>query len=307
MGNSSKPLLVIISGPTAVGKTDVAIRIASELDTVILSADSRQFYSELNIGTAKPYADQLRKVQHYFIGHLSIHEYYNVSRYEADVLQILPSLFEKQPIVIMVGGSGLYIDAVCKGIDDFPDPAPELRSYLKGILVDEGIGKLIELLRLHDPGYLLKVDLANPNRILRALEVSMTTGKSYSSQRMNQSKERNFNVLKIGLILPRPQLFNRISERTDLMMNSGLLGEVKQFIHLRHLNALNTVGYKELFTYLDGDITLERAVENIKTNTRRYAKRQLTWFKRDDEIQWFEPSEVETIRRIVLQSMDVSK
>jgi tRNA dimethylallyltransferase len=285
----SKPLLVVITGPTAVGKTNVAITLAKALDTVILSADSRQFYAELNIGTAKPDAAQLSEVQHYFVGQLSIHDYYNVARYETDVLQLLPSLFEKHPVVIMVGGSGLYIDAVCRGIDDFPDPTPELRNFLKGILADEGIGKLQEMLLQHDPAHMSSVDIANPNRLLRALEVCVTTGKPYSEQRMNQSKAREFRVLKIGLDLPRTELFARIGLRVDQMMAAGLLEEVKEFLPLRHLNALNTVGYKELFAYLDGEVPIERAVENIKTNTRRYAKRQLTWFKRDVETKWFEP------------------
>lgn len=287
-----KPLLIVVAGPTAVGKTETAITLAKSLDTVILSADSRQFYAELNIGTAKPDAVQLGEIRHYFVGQLSIHDYYNVARYEADVLQLLPALFEKYPVILMVGGSGLYIDAVCRGIDDFPDPTPELRNYLKGLLADEGIGKLQEMLRQHDPAHMLAVDMANPKRLLRALEVCMTTGKPYSEQRMNQSKAREFRVVKIGLNLPRTELFARIGQRVDQMMNAGLLDEVKQFFLLRHLNALNTVGYKELFKYLDGEVSLERAMEDIKTNTRRYAKRQLTWFKRDPEIMWFEPEQI---------------
>ncbi|MEI6749438.1 MAG: tRNA (adenosine(37)-N6)-dimethylallyltransferase MiaA [Bacteroidota bacterium] len=305
MKKSLKPLLIVIVGPTAVGKTTTAIGLAKVLDSVILSADSRQFYAELNIGTAKPDFLQLKEVQHYFVGHLSIHDYYNVSRYEADVLKVLPLLFEKKTVVIMVGGSGLYVDAVCKGIDDFPDPTPDLRSYLKGILKDEGIGKLIELLRQYDPAYLQKVDAANPNRILRALEVCMTTGKPYSSQRLNKPKERDFRVLKIGLNMPRIDLFDRIDQRVDKMMATGLLEEATGLIHLRHLNSLNTVGYKELFAYLDGEVTLERAVENIKTNTRRYAKRQLTWFKRDEEIHWLYSSEAEEIKNLALKFQNI--
>lgn len=301
-----KPLLLVITGPTAVGKTSVAITLAKALDTVILSADSRQFYSELNIGTAKPDFSQLSEVKHYFIGQLSVHDYYNVARFEADVLQLLPSLFEKHPVVVMAGGSGLYLDAVCRGIDDFPDPTPELRNYLKGILAGEGIGKLQELLKQLDPAHMLVVDDANPKRLLRALEVCMTTGKPYSEQRMNQSKTRDFAVLKIGLNLPRAELFARIGQRVDEMMAAGLLGEVKQFIPLRHLNALNTVGYKELFAYIDGDVSLERAVEDIKTNTRRYAKRQLTWFKRDLEIKWFEPRQVPEIIDFINKSCEAN-
>lgn len=285
----AKPLLIVIAGPTAVGKTAAAIALAKALNTVILSADSRQFYAELNIGTAKPDPAQLSEVQHYFVGQLIVHDYYSAARYEEDILNLLPSLFVKHPAVVMVGGSGLYIDAVCRGIDDFPDPTPELRNYLKGILADEGVRKLQELLRQHDPAHAQAIDLANPKRLLRALEVCMTTGRPYSEQRMNQSKARDFRVVKIGLNLPRVELFARIGGRVDQMMAAGLLEEVKQLFPLRHLNALNTVGYKELFSYLDGEISLERAVENIKTNTRRYAKRQLTWFTRDMEMRWFEP------------------
>jgi len=305
MAKLCKPLLVVIAGPTAVGKTITAISLAKALKTVILSADSRQFYAELNIGTAKPDVVQLSEVQHYFIGHLSIHDYYNVSRYESDVLKLLPSLFKKNPVALMVGGSGLYLDAVCQGIDDFPDPAPDLRNYLKGILADEGIGKLIELLMQSDPAYLEKVDVANPNRLLRALEVCMTTGKPFSSQRMNQPKKRDFDILRIGLNLPREELFNRINQRVDQMMASGLLDEAKKYLSFRHLNALNTVGYKELFTYLNGNVTIERAIENIKTNTRRYAKRQLTWFNRDKELNWFAPPEVEEIKKLIFKFRDV--
>ena len=291
----SKPLLFVITGPTSVGKTAVAIALAKAMDSVILSADSRQFYAELSIGTAKPDMLQLKEVQHYFVGQLSIHDYYNVARYENDVLQLMPSLFEKHPVVLMVGGSGLYIDSVCRGIDDFPDPTPEVRDYLKGILVDQGIGKLQELLLQHDPAHMSAVDSANPNRLLRALEVCLTTGKPYSDQRMNQSKARDFRVVKIGLNLPRAELFAGINQRVDQMMLAGLLEEVKQFISLRHLNALNTVGYKELFAYLDDEVSLEQAVENIKTNSRRYAKRQLTWFKRDMEMKWFDPRQTAEI------------
>jgi tRNA dimethylallyltransferase len=303
MMKSFNPLLIVVTGPTAVGKTAVSISLAKALNTVILSADSRQFYTELNIGTAKPERQQLEDVQHYFIGHLSIHDYYNVSRYEEDVLKLLPPLFNNNPVIILTGGSGLYIDAICNGIDDFPDPLPELRSYLKGLLADEGKGKLIELLLQYDPDYLQNVDINNPNRLLRALEVCMTTGKPYSSQRMNQPKSRNFRVLKIGLNLPRAELFSQIGTRVDHMMAIGLLDEAKQFLPLRHLNALNTVGYKELFSFLEGNISLERATENIKTNTRRYAKRQLTWFKRDKEIDWFDPRDFEMIKNFVFRSV----
>ncbi len=294
MINSTK-YLVVIAGPTAVGKTDVAIQLAKTFSSEILSADSRQFYHEMYIGTAKPDQQQLDEVKHHFIGHLSIHDYYNVSNFENETLLLLKNLFQQNNIVFMVGGSGLYIDAVCRGIDDFPDPKPELRSYLKGVYKDEGIVKLQEMLLQLDPEYLATVDVNNPNRLLRALEVCHTTGKKFSEQRLNNSKTRDFEIIKIGLNLPRPELFSRIEFRVDQMIEKGLVDEVKNLLPFRHLNALNTVGYKEIFDFLDSKITLEQAITNIKTNTRRYAKRQLTWFKRTDEFTWFEPSQVNEI------------
>ncbi len=294
MLNSAK-YLIVIAGPTAVGKTDVAIQLALHFKTEIISADSRQFYREMSVGTAKPDTQQLGKVKHHFIGQLSIHDYYNVSKFENEVLELLKELFEKHNVVFLVGGSGLYIDAVCNGIDDFPDPAPELRSYLKGILLDEGISKLQEMLLSLDPEYFATVDVNNPNRLLRALEVCHTTGKKFSEQRLNNSKNRNFQIIKIGLKLPRPELFNRIGQRVDNMIDNGLVKEVEGLLLFRHLNALNTVGYKEIFEFLDENTSLQQAIENIKTNTRRYAKRQLTWFNRTSEYKWFEPSQLNEI------------
>lgn len=291
----SPKFLVVITGPTAVGKTDVTIKLAKAWNTEIISADSRQFYREMSIGTAKPDKDQLTEVRHHFVGQLSIHDYYNVSMFENDVLGLLQKEFEQHDVVFMVGGSGLYIDAVCRGIDDFPDPEPELRSYLKGIYRDEGIGKLQEILLQLDPEYYATVDTNNPNRLLRALEVCYTTGKKFSEQRLNSSKPRNFRIIKIGLNLPRPELFSRIEMRVDQMIEKGLVGEVNSLLPFRHLNALNTVGYRELFEFLDSKISLQQAIINIKTNTRRYAKRQLTWFNRTDEYTWFEPTQVNEI------------
>jgi tRNA dimethylallyltransferase len=288
----SPKFLVVIAGPTAVGKTDVAITLAKAWNSEIISADSRQFYNEMSIGTAKPDNHQLAEVKHHFVGQLSIHDYYNVSKFENEVLELLQKQFQQKDVVFMAGGSGLYIDAVCSGIDDFPDPEPELRSYLKGIYQDDGIGKLQEMLLHLDPEYYTVVDINNPNRLLRALEVCHTTGKKFSEQRLNSSKSRNFKIIKIGLNLPRPELFNRIETRVDQMIEKGLLNEVQGLLPFRHLNALNTVGYREIFDYLDSKITLEQAIVNIKTNTRRYAKRQLTWFNRTDEYTWFEPSQI---------------
>ncbi|NVO18368.1 MAG: tRNA (adenosine(37)-N6)-dimethylallyltransferase MiaA [Bacteroidetes bacterium] len=291
--------LIIIAGPTAVGKTRFAIELAEHLRTEIISADSRQFFKELNIGTAKPSEEELQAVPHHFIGQLSIHDYYNVSRYEQDVMEILSSLVRKHQYVIMTGGSGLYIDAVCRGVDDFPDPDPELRSYLKGLLADEGIEKLQEILKLKDPDYYITVDLANPNRLIRALEVTMATGVPFSSQRMNQPRQRNFNIIKIGLELPRQELVGRIHFRVDQMIENGLIDEARELYIYKHLNALNTVGYKELFEYFDGYVTLEQAIENIKTHTRRYAKRQLTWFRKDKEYKWFGPGDVQEVLELI--------
>lgn len=294
MVNSGK-YLVVLAGPTAVGKTDVAIKLAKHWQTEIISADSRQFYAEMSIGTAKPDLQQLSEVKHHFIGQISIQDYYNVSKFETDVLQLLEKLFEKHKIVFLVGGSGLYIDAVCRGIDDLPDPKPELRAYLKGIFQDEGLAKLQEMLLSLDPEYFATVDIQNPNRLLRALEVCLTTGKKFSEQRLNNSKVRDFQIIKIGLNLPRPELFERIELRVDQMIDTGLVKEVESLLLYRHLNALNTVGYKEIFNSLDSEITLAQAIENIKTNTRRYAKRQLTWFNRTDEYVWFEPAQINEI------------
>ncbi len=294
MRNSGK-YLVVIAGPTAVGKTDIAIQVAGKFGTEIISADSRQLYSEMTIGTAKPDAIQLAQVKHHFIGQLSIHDYYNVSLFENQVLEVLNSLFQMHDVVVMAGGSGLYIDAVCLGIDDFPDPRPELRKYLKGIYLDEGIVKLQEMLFQLDPEYYAVVDIQNPNRLLRALEVCHTTGRKFSEQRSNNTKKRDFNIVKIGLNLPRPELFNRIGLRVDQMIENGLVQEVESLLPFRHLNALNTVGYKEIFEFIDSQITIEQAIENIKTHTRRYAKRQLTWFNRTDEYTWFGPSQLNEI------------
>ena len=287
--------LVVIAGPTAVGKTDVAIQLASGLNSEIISADSRQFYKEMSVGTAKPDTLQLSTVKHHFVGHLSIHDYYNVAMFENDALAKLNTLFETHKIVFLAGGSGLYIDALCNGIGDFPDPAPELRAFLKGIHQDEGLAKLQQMLIENDPEYYATVDINNPNRLLRALEVCLTTGKKFSEQRLNNQKIRDFHIIKIALNLPRPELFNRIGFRVDQMMEHGLVDEVKSLVPFRHLNALNTVGYKEIFRYLDSEITLGQAVTDIKTNTRRYAKRQLTWFNRTDEYAWFEPTQYDEI------------
>jgi len=282
-----KPLLIAIVGPTASGKTDVAIRLAKQFNTEIISADSRQFYKEIPLGTAAPDIHQLAEVKHHFIGHLSIFDDYNVARYEKEVLNLLNEKFTQMPVMIMVGGSGLYIDAVCKGIDDLPDPDEQLRKDLDEKLQKQGIEILQQELKLLDPEYYKVVDLKNPKRLIRALEICLQTGKKYSDLRQNRPAKRNFNILKIGLKTDRKTLFERIEKRTDNMMKNGWLEEAKSVYPYRNLNSLNTVGYKELFKYLEGEWNLEFAVEKIKTNTRRYAKRQITWFNKDKDIFWF--------------------
>ena len=268
--------LIVIVGPTAVGKTAISIRLAQYLNTEILSADSRQFYRELKIGVAAPSEAELNAVPHHFIGNLSIHDYYNVSRYETDVLALLDRLFLTKKQLLMVGGSGLYINAVCHGIDELPDPDPDLRKELQNNELEELRNKL----KLLDPEYYAIVDLANPTRLIRAIEVCLQTGKPYSSLRNGTARPRKFNILKIGLSRERAELNQIIGLRVDQMIEQGLLEEARNLYPLRHYNALNTVGYKELFEYFDGKITLEQAIADIKTHTRRYAKRQMTWQRR---------------------------
>ncbi|MCD4695107.1 MAG: tRNA (adenosine(37)-N6)-dimethylallyltransferase MiaA, partial [Bacteroidales bacterium] len=273
--------MIIISGPTAIGKTSVAIHIAKDFGAEIISADSRQFYKEMKIGTAAPSDKELEAVKHHFTGHLSVTGYYNVSRFENDVLEFLELYFKTNNHGVVVGGSGLYIDAVCKGIDELPDPDETLRNKLKESLKKDGINVLKNQLKKLDPDYYKVVDLNNPNRILRALEVCLMTGKTYTSLRNNNPKPRDFEIIKIGLNRPRQELVEIIHKRVDKMIENGLIDEVKSLTKFRDLNALNTVGYKEIFKYIDGDWPLDLAIEKIKTNTRRYAKRQMTWFNRD--------------------------
>jgi tRNA dimethylallyltransferase len=298
---NSKTLIVII-GPTAVGKTTVAIEIARLLNTEIISADSRQFYKELNIGVASPSLLELSQAKHHFIGNLSITENYNVSRYETEALKCLDTIFENQNKAILVGGSGLYIDSVCKGIDDLPDPEEELRMEIKELFTNNGIDALRAQLKILDPEYYNQVDLANPKRIMRALEVCLTTGKPYSSLRVNQQKPRHFNIVKIGIHRQREKLYEIINQRVDLMIENGLLEEAKELYPYKELNSLNTVGYKELFAYFDKELTLEEAITKIKVNSRRYAKRQLTWFRKDENIHWFNADEKDLIYSFITEN-----
>ncbi len=302
METAKNKTLIVIVGPTAVGKTAMAIKLAQEFSTEIISADSRQFYRELKIGVASPSFEELSLARHHFIGNLSIHDTYNVSKYETEALQCIDKIFKTKETAVLVGGSGLYIDAVCKGIDELPDPEEALREDIKYLFATEGLDALRSQLRILDPVYYNEVDLANPKRLMRAIEVCLTSGKPYSSLRVNQQTARNFTILKIGLNCERERLYAIINHRVDLMLEMGLLNEVKELLAYKEANALNTVGYKELFTYLEEKCSLAEAVEKIKTNSRRYAKRQLTWFKRYDDITWFDANNhIEVIDYLKIQ------
>ncbi len=287
--------LIVILGPTGIGKTDLSIDIAKEFETEIISSDSRQIYKELKIGTAVPTDEQLKKLKHHFIGNKSIYDYYNASMFELEVLEVLNELFSNLDYVVMTGGSGMYINAVCDGIDDLPTIDQELREDLIKQHKEEGIESLRLQLKMLDPESYSKIDLKNPKRILKALEVSIQTGKPYSSFLSESKKKRNFNIIKIGLQRDRDELYERINLRVDQMIEDGLIDEAKRFYKDRHLNSLNTVGYKELFEFFDKKITREKAVELIKRNSRHYAKRQISWFSRDKEIVWFHPEKKEKI------------
>ncbi|MFZ4401031.1 MAG: tRNA (adenosine(37)-N6)-dimethylallyltransferase MiaA [Bacteroidales bacterium] len=291
MNKKAKTLIVII-GPTAVGKTDLAIKVARQFDTEIISADSRQFFRELSIGVASPSPEELLAAKHHFIGNLSINVDYNVSKYETEALQCLEEIFTTKDMAVLVGGSGLYIDAVCKGIDELPDPEITLREDIKQLFANEGIDALRSQLRILDPVYYNEVDLANPKRLMRAIEVCLTTGKTFSSLRIHQHSPRSFNIIKIGLNRERELLYSNINNRVDLMIEMGLIEEVKSLLPYKDFNALNTVGYKEIFAFLEGKYSQESAIEKIKINSRRYAKRQLTWFRRYEDIKWFDANSV---------------
>ncbi len=284
----SKKTLIVVVGPTAIGKTATAIKIAQKHSTEILSCDSRQFYKELNIGVARPSDEELAAVKHHFIANLSIHDNYNVSMYEHEALALLDTLFTTHDTVVAAGGSGLYVDALCQGITEMPDPDPEIRAELKNRLQSEGIESLRSQLKLLDPDYYAQTDIANPLRIIRGLEMCLTTGRPFSHFRKNEIKKRPFNIVKIGLSCPKEMLYDRINQRVDAMIEHGLTDEAYNLWHLKDLQALNTVGYKELFDYFDGKISIEQAITDIKTHTRRYAKRQITWFQRYTDILWFD-------------------
>jgi len=287
--------LIIVAGPTAIGKTDLAIHLARHFNTEIINTDSRQIYHEMIIGTAVPSPEQQAKVKHYFVSHKSIQDYYNASLFELEAIELLDRLFIKYDTIVMAGGSGLYIDAVCKGIDDIPTVDPQVRDRIHQEYLSVGLTGIRLKLRKTDPDYYNKVDLNNPKRILKALEITEMTGRPYSSFLTGRRKHRNFSVLKTGLDMPRQELHDRINTRVDKMMLQGLLQEAESLCQFRQLNALNTVGYKELFDFLEGKCSLEEAVDLIKGHTRQYARRQLTWFRKDKDIQWFRPHEIDSI------------
>lgn len=292
--------LIVITGPTAVGKTRLCIDIAKHFGIPIINADSRQIYKELKIGTASPTDEERHEVKHYFVGTLSLEDYYSASLYEQQVLTLLDTLFKTHDYALMAGGSMMYIDAVCNGIDDIPTIDDETRATMKRRLQEEGLESLCKELQRLDPDYYEIVDRQNPKRVVHALEICTMTGKTYTSFRKREKKSRPFRMIKIGLNRERQELYDRINARVDEMMKKGFLEEAKGLIGLKSLNALNTVGYKELFDYLEGRWTLEEAIERIKGNTRRYARKQLTWYKKDEQMKWFHPDQKEDIINYIL-------
>ena len=285
------PSLLVLIGPTGVGKTELSLRLAERYHTCIVSADSRQLYADLKIGTAAPTPEQLARVEHHLVGTLQLVDYYSAARYEEEVMNLLPGLFVKHPVVLLTGGSMMYVDAVCKGIDDIPTVDDETRRFLLQRYEEEGLERLCAELKLLDPEYYVEVDLRNPKRVIHALEICYMTGKTYTSFRTRQVKERPFRMVKVGLTRDREELYRRINLRVDQMMADGLLEEALRVYPYRSLNSLNTVGYKELFKYFDGEWTLDFAVEKIKQNSRIYSRKQMTWFKRDADIRWFHPEQ----------------
>jgi tRNA dimethylallyltransferase len=298
-----KNFLIVLLGPTGVGKTDISIELAVRFKCEIISADSRQFFREMRIGTAIPDESQVNAAVHHFLSFLPAESYYSSSLFEKDVLGLLPQLFKKNNIVIMSGGSGLYIDAVCDGIDDIPDVEPAIREKYISMFRESGIEGLRAALKLLDPDHYAKVDLKNHKRIMRALEICESTGRPYSSFLRKQKNNRDFTIVKIGLERTRDDLYARINARVDQMVKAGLEDEAARLVKFRKLNALNTVGYREFFDYFDGNITREKAIELIKRNSRRYAKRQMTWWSKDTDIKWFHPERIEEIIQYIEKSI----
>lgn len=291
--------LIVITGPTGVGKTELCLRLADFFNVPIINADSRQIFAEIPIGTAAPTIKQQERTKHYFVGTHKLTDYYSASLYEQDVIQLLDKLFEDSDIAILTGGSMMYIDAVCNGIDDIPTVDENTRETMKRRLATEGLPALVEELKQLDPEHWNIVDRNNPRRVVHALEICHMTGKTYTSFRKNEKKKRPFNIIKIGLTLPREVLYNRINARVIDMINNGFVEEARKVYPLRGLNSLNTVGYKEQFDYFDGNISLDDAIFKIQSNTRRYARKQLTWYKKDENMKWFEPNNVEEILKYI--------
>ena len=296
---SNLKTLISIVGPTAIGKTALAIELANHFQTEIISADSRQFYKEMEIGTAKPTQTELAAAKHHFINSHSVNQLFSTGDFEIEGLKVLDELFKTHDLAIMVGGSGLYVNALINGLDEMPEIDLAVRDQLNNLFKTEGISPIREQLAKHDPEYYAKVDQQNPQRMIRGLEVFLSTGQKLSSMLSATKKERPFNIIKVGLNTERATLYNRINSRVDKMMHDGLVEEVKSLTEFRSYNALNTVGYSEIFDYLDQKLSIEEAVSNIKQNTRRFAKRQLTWFRRDEEIRWFEPNQQQVVIKYI--------
>ena len=298
MKKNTKKIIIIV-GPTAIGKTSLSIELANALNTEIISCDSRQFYKELKIGSAPPNFKELAKVKHHFIHHLSVKDDYNAGEFEINAIAKIKELHKTKDTIIVVGGSGLYVDAICKGFDKMPAIYDQIRIKINSELKEKGIVWLQEEVKKVDPNFYDTCDKKNPQRLLRALEVFKTTGKPFSSYKSLTPKERPFEIIKIGLITEREILYKRINTRVEKMLENGLLEEVESLISFQQENALQTVGYKEIFSFFNNECTLEKAVENIKQNTRRFAKRQLTWFRKDNNIKWFEPHQVNEIKTFI--------
>lgn len=304
---NSKPTLIVLIGPTGIGKTDLSLNIAEHYNTEIISADSRQLYADLKIGTAAPTPEQLARVKHHFVGTLQLTDYYSAAQYEAEVMKKLDELFKKHSVIVLTGGSMMYIDAVCKGIDDIPTVDEETRKTLMQHYENVGLERLCAELKILDPEYYDIVDKKNPKRVIHALEICYMTGQTYTSFRTSQTKERPFNIIKVGLRREREELYARINKRVDIMMEDGLLEEAKSVYQYKDLNSLNTVGYKEMFKYLDGEWELPFAIEKIKQNSRIYSRKQVTWFKRDTDITWFHPDDTDNIMSFIEERLNADK
>ena len=287
--------LIVLIGPTGVGKTELSLRIAEHFKTCIISADSRQLYADLPIGTAAPTAEQMNRVQHHFVGTLQLTDYYSAAQYESEVITKLNELFKQHEVVVLTGGSMMYVDAVCKGIDDIPTVDAETRQLMLQKYEEQGLEQLCAELKLMDPDYYQIVDLKNPKRVIHALEICYMTGRTYTSFRVREQKTRPFRIIKIGLTRDREELYDRINRRVLQMIADGLEEEARRVLPYRNLNSLNTVGYKEMFKYLDGEWTLPFAIEKIQQNSRIYSRKQMTWFRRDTDIHWFHPDQEEEI------------